>query len=186
MVTAIIFIILLLLGGLIVFLSKRNILAKFFALLSKQSSASQFQIELERTGQQITNSLEMQINYLEQLLAEADDKITRLETQLKAVEQLSTESQSLAAAELLNRSAIGQQAYQQVSEPELISQQSINSQPPDISGGENTIIDTRDTASDKRRLIIAMADQGYSITEIAKVTGVGKGEIILLLQLNKK
>ena len=39
---------------------------------------------------------------------------------------------------------------------------------------------------EKHRLIIAMAEQGYSVTEMAKLAGVGKGEIMLLLQLNKK
>ncbi len=39
---------------------------------------------------------------------------------------------------------------------------------------------------DKKQLIMAMADQGYSVTEIAKATGLGKGEIMLLLQLNKR
>ena len=40
--------------------------------------------------------------------------------------------------------------------------------------------------NDKRRIIITMADQGYNVTEIAKTTGMGKGEIMLFLQLNRK
>lgn len=39
---------------------------------------------------------------------------------------------------------------------------------------------------DKRSSIVEMADLGYDINEIAKTTGISKGEIILLLQLNKK
>ena len=41
-------------------------------------------------------------------------------------------------------------------------------------------------SADRRKLILTMADQGYSVTDIAKATGTGKGEIMLLLQLNKK
>lgn len=40
--------------------------------------------------------------------------------------------------------------------------------------------------NDKRNSIIAMADDGYDITEIAQATGISKGEIMLLLQLNKR
>ncbi|MPN35775.1 hypothetical protein SDC9_183277 [bioreactor metagenome] len=39
---------------------------------------------------------------------------------------------------------------------------------------------------DKKRLISAMAEQGYNVTEIAKATGMGKGAIMLVLQLHKK
>jgi hypothetical protein len=39
--------------------------------------------------------------------------------------------------------------------------------------------------TEKYRHIITMSEQGYTVTEIAKVTGMGKGEIMLLLQLNK-
>jgi DNA-directed RNA polymerase specialized sigma24 family protein len=41
-------------------------------------------------------------------------------------------------------------------------------------------------SADRRKQVLAMAEQGYSVTEIAKATGSGKGEIMLLLQLNKK
>jgi hypothetical protein len=30
-----------------------------------------------------------------------------------------------------------------------------------------------------------MSAQGYNVTDIAKATGLGKGEVLLLLQLNK-
>ncbi|MGL5514946.1 MAG: hypothetical protein ACRDBM_17165, partial [Sporomusa sp.] len=47
-------------------------------------------------------------------------------------------------------------------------------------------VDEEPVNIEKHRLIIAMAEQGCGVTEMAKLTGVGKGEIILLLQLNKK
>lgn len=51
---------------------------------------------------------------------------------------------------------------------------------------QDSVEDTITVDDDKRRLVLAMAEQGYNITEIAKVTGKGKGEIMLLLQLNKR
>ena len=34
--------------------------------------------------------------------------------------------------------------------------------------------------------ILEMAEQGYSVTDIAQNMGVGKGEVMLLLKLRKK
>ena len=39
---------------------------------------------------------------------------------------------------------------------------------------------------DKRTTILDMAEQGYSVTDIAQMMGVGKGEVMLLLKLRKK
>lgn len=39
---------------------------------------------------------------------------------------------------------------------------------------------------DKRAAILDMAEQGYSVTDIAQKMGVGKGEVLLLLKLRKK
>lgn len=51
---------------------------------------------------------------------------------------------------------------------------------------DSRAVDKEPVNIEKHRLIIAMAEQGYGVTEMAKLTGVGKGEIMLLLQLNKK
>lgn len=39
---------------------------------------------------------------------------------------------------------------------------------------------------DKRTTILEMAEQGYSVTDIAQKMGIGKGEVMLLLKLRKK
>ena len=38
----------------------------------------------------------------------------------------------------------------------------------------------------KRTAILEMAEQGYSVTDIAQKMGIGKGEVMLLLKLRKK
>lgn len=184
MLTALILFVLLLVCGAVAVFYKRDSLLKLFGPLTQQPIASQFQIELDRTGERIINRLEMETSYLEQLLSEADDKINTLQAQLQAANHLTAMPLPPTAAELLNRNA-GQHAYEQISQLQPSDQQ-----PIDMTIDENTpnndTLENKPAASDKRRLILAMADQGYSVTEIAKVTGIGKGEIILLLQLNKK
>jgi DNA-directed RNA polymerase specialized sigma24 family protein len=39
---------------------------------------------------------------------------------------------------------------------------------------------------DKRAVILDLAEQGFSVTDIAQKMGVGKGEVMLLLKLRKK
>ena len=39
---------------------------------------------------------------------------------------------------------------------------------------------------DKRTTILDMAEQGWSVTDIAQKMGIGKGEVMLLLKLRKK
>ena len=40
--------------------------------------------------------------------------------------------------------------------------------------------------ADKRTMILDMAEQGWSVTDIAQKMGIGKGEVMLLLKLRKK
>ena len=39
---------------------------------------------------------------------------------------------------------------------------------------------------DKRTTILELAEQGWSVTDIAQKMGIGKGEVMLLLKLRKK
>lgn len=57
-----------------------------------------------------------------------------------------------------------------------------NNNTENLAANKNLLADD----NSKHSLILAMAEQGYSPLEIAKATGAGKGEILLVLQLNKK
>lgn len=49
-----------------------------------------------------------------------------------------------------------------------------------------TALEREQPVTDKRTLILDMAEQGMSVEDIAKKMGVGKGEVMLLLKLRKK
>ena len=55
---------------------------------------------------------------------------------------------------------------------------------PKLKKESPTIVDT--APPDKRTAILEMAEQGYSVTDIAQKMGIGKGEVMLLLKLRKK
>ena len=150
-------------------------LIKMFSI-DVASSANQFQQQLEQTADIVINRLEEQIIQLEYLLEEANEKMISLDHKIQAANKV-----------LANESNTNNRI------PNIISEE------PEVTTGnamkniaENKVIavsidnDKETARHDKRNTIIEMADLGYDITEIAKATAISQGEIILLLQLNKK
>lgn len=148
-------------------------LIKMFSL-NASIPANQFQQQLEQTTNLIIKRLEDQISHLEYLLQEADEKIAVLDERLQQTNLLvkQVESNETLASELIP----GKTAM-----IDIIDTKGLPDEPIDQENSTYEVVNT-----DRRRLILTMADQGYNVTEIAKATGVGKGEVMLLLQLNKK
>ncbi|MDT8901322.1 DUF6115 domain-containing protein [Anaeroselena agilis] len=150
---------------------KRGMIARMFTL-NAASSAGEFQQELERTADAAIRRLETQIGHLEYLLDEADARIAELDKRL-AASRPADEPASPAASP--------------AQEPAASVDVRLAAEPPPSQAAPIEEQPARETpGADRRKLILSMAEQGYSVTEIAKMTGAGKGEIILLLQLNKK
>lgn len=170
---------------------KRDMLIKMFSL-NASMPAGEFQAQLDKTADAAVKRLETQIAHLELLLEEADAKISQLDEKLKAVDAAAV-TRASQPAEPISRDSLNVSRHMPassidfrlpaelpepaiaVAEPELTMNQQPS--PPETMEGPNP---------DKRRLILNMAEEGYSVIEIAKTTGMGKGEIMLILQLNKK
>jgi hypothetical protein len=162
---------------------KRDMIIKMFSL-NASAPASELQRQLESTADVVISRLENQIAHLELLLDEADEKIAVLDRQLQQADNILieqpdiTENKQLAAA------------------GEVIDLRLPSLQPPPEFAPASSTAAFNDPAgakdekeglnANKRRLISSMATQGYNVTEIAKATGLGKGEVMLFLQLNKK
>ncbi|MDR3563774.1 MAG: hypothetical protein P4N59_20390 [Negativicutes bacterium] len=159
---------------------KRQMLVKMFSLQASVPAA-QLQEQLELTADTVLRRLDTQIAHLEMLLDEADNKIAMLDLKLQAADQIPVDSvQAVPSGQRSNVVDLHLPAEQ----PPLASAQAVNVQ-SDVSPVQPK--DTKDTVNnDKRRQVVSMSGQGYSINEIAKNTGMGKGEIMLLLQLNRK
>ena len=140
-------------------------LARFFAIQASVPSA-ELQDQLNRTADTIIKRLENEISHLEYLLEEAETKSAQLEKQLVAAENI---LKSLSFADQNHNFDIPRPI-----EDRTVLPNDDNSQPRETNNAE------------KRSLVVAMADQGYTIAEIAKSTGIGKGEIMLLLHLHKR
>jgi len=143
---------------------KRNML-KQMLFTEVTSPADQFQEQLENTADIIIEKLEEKITRLQYLLEEANEKIISLDNKIQV------------ANRVLN-----------IEENRNIAQSIILDTTSNMVKTENeiTTINKDMDRNDKRSSVINMADLGYNSTEIAKATGISKGEIMLLLQLNKK
>lgn len=157
---------------------KKDMLIKMFSL-NATLPANQFQQQLEHTANLVIKRLEDQISHLEYLLQESDEKIAVLDERLQYTEMLMKQIEASGN----DISSVLQQKKEIIIDSVEADSRSVgkNQFVTEVKPQEKEMFN-----SDKHRLILAMADQGYNVTEIAKATGVGKGEVMLLLQLNKK
>ncbi len=160
-------------------LYKRNLLS---GILPNNSAAmtNQFKEQLEQTADAVLAQLENKIVHLETLLNEADFRIVELEKRIKAIDDAAMLRNQQKDKLVERYTAFKEMNIRQgtVSERSIVE--------PSSSDRGEVRSKTEPEDDDKRRLVLAMAEQGYNITEIAKATGKGKGEIMLLLQLNKR
>ncbi|MBP2654924.1 MAG: hypothetical protein H6Q73_2493 [Firmicutes bacterium] len=178
MFTGIIIFILILFFLVFFIIYKRGMIMKMFSLQASVP-ASELREELEKTADQVIRRLESQIAHLELLLDEADAKSELLAKQLKTAELVCLDE------ELLQQLTV--KHYGENYLPVEIVHESPGNSETTASVLPRNIGETKDGIyGDKRQMILALSAQGYSVMEIAKATGLGKGEIILMLQLNKK
>ena len=150
---------------------KRDMLMQMF-FRDVTSPANRFQEQLEQTADIVIKRLEEQITHLEFLLEEANEKIISLDNKIQI------------ATKIMDRenNHINKSLNQSISSDTTTNIGKVTNEIPTMS-----IDNYKDMGrNDKRSSIIEMANLGYDIIDIAKATGISKGEIMLLLQLNKK
>lgn len=154
---------------------KRDMLIRLFSLRIEDPTL-QLQNQLQETGNIIIDRLETQITQLEYLLEEADKRIDILNRQLQYTEHIAHNSAALSETE------IDFSVKDEIRNDGGISEEIITETKNTENMSKYDLIEEKN----RRQLVLGLAAQGYTITEIAKTTSIGKGEIMLLLQLNKK
>ncbi|MCE5284758.1 MAG: hypothetical protein LLG02_02770 [Pelosinus sp.] len=177
MLTSTIVAILIFLCFLFFIIYKRDVLMRIFTI-DAALPANELQEQLERTADTVVRRLEDKIGHLEYLLDEADTKIQLLEKYMEAAPQKEEEVPQSIVPPAPMQVMTAYKSNQNVPERTTIS--TISEVPEPVALQSET-----GDQSDKKRVVLSMAEQGYNVTEIAKVLGLGKGEVMLLLQLNK-
>jgi ElaB/YqjD/DUF883 family membrane-anchored ribosome-binding protein len=170
---------------------KRQMLIKMFSI-NIASMADEFRTQMEVTADQAVKKLDNQMAQLEYMLEEADAKILALETRLQQAEQKCICQTPTEVPQTINDipfSAVSvadpQPRHELEQHSSSLKGQVVStacapqSQPLPQSAGR------QDVAPDRRKQVISMHQQGYNVVEIAKATAMGKGEVMLVLELNK-
>ena len=187
--TSAILLIALLLVGVFFVIYKRQMLIKMFSI-NIATMADEFRSEMGSTADLAVKKLEHQMAQLEYLLEEADAKILTLETRLRnADEKLkqldgTVRSAANASPPFSSVAVTGYQHSIQSDTPIADVQRSPVSQSSQPLRQASSS-EWQDIAQSKRQQVVAMHQQGYTVVEIAKSTGMGKGEVMLLLELHK-
>jgi len=184
---------------------KRDLFIKMFSI-HLTSQTSRFQQQLEETGDLVVKRLEEQIVHLEYLLEEAGEKIISLEQKIQAADKVLGKEHD--GNKLIHLESLLEKANEKMTSLDqkiqlannilnkehdiniAIERNAMEANPIENVKKEFTELPIdlyRDMPrKDKGNLIIEMTGLGYDINEIAQATGISKGEIMLLLQLNKE
>lgn len=156
-------------------------------LLAQQSQKNQLrQLQLEQQQQQMTDWIQKLRQQTEQEFAAQQQSLTQLRQQTAVFESpapvrsaapvrtQTTTQAKMSVKEILPE--IPRQIQEAVSAPVI----------PTVVKPAKTAAQVKPLVMDKRTTILEMAEQGWSVTDIAQKMGIGKGEVMLLLKLRKK
>lgn len=156
-------------------------------------SANQLQLQMEKTADEIIQRMENQASHLEFLAREADEKILQLDAKIKRIEELMTELN----AENDKDKNVKSNESELFQHPE---KSCLEKKCEDKNSGhvffqdEKRIVEEKEPVSKKKldvrsskvnRMVFDLMDRGYTIDEIAKQTGIGKGAILLIQEMYK-
>lgn len=166
----------------VILLYKRELVLQLFqatAAPQLPTPAVEFHMQLQRTADEVIARLEKRIMQLEDLLEQADQKIALLENTVQSAPTVAEPAEVLSFVPPVRAAALYKTGNGFIESVETPAASETKEQ-------TSTLTAASGTASDKHRVIAAMSEQGYTITEIAKAVGMGKGEVMLILQLHKK
>lgn len=171
----------------LVFFYKREMIYRV-TLKDISGSTKEFQNELEHTADHVIKRMELHIAQLEYLISEADEKIVHLDKQLEAAERRINNANTAAASSASPLSENSENYAYDQPEDSLLTEDSEAAEPVrEAAGGDEQPPAAEGQAGESnKQAVLAMAEQGYDVTEIAKATGMGRGAIMLLIQLHKK
>lgn len=154
-------------------------------------SANQLQLQMEKTADEIIQRMENQASHLEFLAQEADEKIFQLDAKIKRIEALMTE---LNAENDKNVKSNESKLFQHPEKSCLEKKCEDKNSDHVFFQDEKRIVAEKEPVSKKKldvrsskmnKMVFDLMDRGYTIDEIAKQTGIGKGAILLIQEMYK-
>ena len=161
------------------------------SLLVQQSQQLQMrQLQCEQQQQQMMDWLQKQRQHFEQQMVLRQQEFTRSSQPAPIMEVVPPVRQISPRISPLTPSARAPQRELSV-EPVMPPLEQPKKPEPIIAvsaakPSAKVSVQSKPLVTDKRTMILDMAEQGWSVTDIAQKMGIGKGEVMLLLKLRKK
>ena len=145
------------------------------ALVQQSKQQQMNQLQVEQHQQQLVVWLQTQRQNLDKEFQQRQEEL---------LHALATRTLSTPADSKSDRSVVSPVEADLAARPEPRPAPQTRAKEPKLKKAPPAIVDA--APPDKRTAILEMAEQGYSVTDIAQKMGVGKGEVMLLLKLRKK
>ena len=190
---------------------KKDMLIQMFSL-NMAGPANELKEQLEVIADSAVKRMEEQMTQLELLLEEAESKTIAIDKHIQLAEKIMLQQQHDFQQLVVFRQQLVsfqeevvanlRQQKEECKPVPLIQVQSpaaqIQPAKEELPAAENEMpaadaqreeiseVLPDEFVGDKKGLVMAMVEQGYEVADISKSTGIGQGEIQLLLQLHKK
>lgn len=139
-----------------------------------ETAANQIQLQIEEVADAVIDRMENRINHLEMLIEEADTKINELDDKLQYYQQRDEEKAFIASVRADKRISAEKSAAVEM-------QKSVN------RTGDSAPVKKflKPNLSSTNKKVLALLESGYTLDDIAKKTGMGKGAILLIKEMYK-
>ena len=125
-----------------------------------EQAANQIQLQIEEVADAVIGRMENRINHLEMLIAEADEKINELDEKIQYLQSNKIVDDSVGQRKEMSSSICAPKTEYR---PQKVEQ----------------------NLSKMNKLVLDLFEEGYTLDEIAKKTGMGKGAISLIKEMYK-
>jgi hypothetical protein len=166
---------LIIVGALLIVIVRRQMQKRLEKPEQIHASVADLQSELENAGNSIIERIGTQVDRLEDLVAQADERIAVLDEKLRACESVKINAVRAVTSEIAETGAFKGEfaetlaAAERASEPQPIKEHVV----------EKKIL------SNSSIQVASLLEAGYSIEEVSRKTGMGKGAIELICEMNR-
>lgn len=154
------------------------------ALVQQSKQQQMNQLQFEQQQQQLVAWLQTQRQNLDKEFQQRQQELLQTMATRATSTQPGVNASPSTPTDLKPDRSVSPVDEELVARPAPRPAQQTRAKEPKLKKEAPAIIDT--APPDKRTAILEMAEQGYSVTDIAQKMGVGKGEVMLLLKLRKK
>jgi len=172
---------LIIVGALLIVIVRRQMQKRLEKPEQIHASVADLQSELENAGNSIIERIGTQVDRLEDLVAQADERIAVLDEKLRACESVKINAVRAVTSEIAETAETAETGAFKGEFAETLAAAERASEPQPIK--EHVV--EKKILSNSSIQVASLLEAGYSIEEVSRKTGMGKGAIELICEMNR-